>query len=142
MKADRLIYLLSMANLTLRTYIHNELARAGVALTLPQAGLLFLLKEKDGRIMSELSLAIGVDNSAMTGLVDRLEKAGCVERRPNPGDRRTFVISITPEGLKEARKAEGVMARVNREIKAGFSDQDIEAFRSVLSAFFEKFRAR
>ncbi|MCU0555544.1 MAG: MarR family transcriptional regulator, partial [Syntrophales bacterium] len=72
---DRLIYLISMAHLALRTRIHGLLAAEGVRLTVPQATVLFLLREKDGRMMSELGQVLGVDNSAMTGLIDRLEKA-------------------------------------------------------------------
>jgi DNA-binding MarR family transcriptional regulator len=139
---DRLIYLLSMAQHTLRTYLASLFAREGMKITPPQATILFLLNERDGRIMSELGQALGVDNSAITGLVDRLEKAGLVARNLNPDDRRSLLIYITPGGRKEAKKAEALIQSVNETIKSGFSSRDLDAFSRVLQGFFEKFKGR
>ena len=141
-KDDWLIYLLSMAHLALRTHIHGLLAAEGVRLTVPQATVLFILKERDGRMMSELGQLIGVDNSAMTGLVDRLEKAGFVRREAAQEDRRALLIRITPEGLEEAKRAAGVIRGVNEKIKAGFKAAQIEAFKDVLGGILEQCRVR
>jgi DNA-binding MarR family transcriptional regulator len=140
MQDDRLIYMLSMAHLAVRAHIGNEFLKEGVKVTLPQATVLFLLQEKDGRMLSEIGQVIGVDNSAVTGLADRMEKAGYVTREPNPGDRRVWHLHLTPKGRGEAQKASGVVGRVNREAKAGFSEQDIEGFKRVLKGFCQKFR--
>ena len=140
MQDDRLIYMLAMAHLAVRAHIASEFLREGVKVTLPQATVLFLLQEKDGRMLSEIGQVIGVDNSAVTGLADRLEKAGYVARKPNPGDRRAWHLHITPQGRGEAQKAAGVVRKVNAEAKAGLSEQDIEVFKRVLKGFSEKFR--
>jgi DNA-binding MarR family transcriptional regulator len=140
MQDDRLIYMLSMAHLAVRAHIGSEFLKEGVKVTLPQATVLFLLQEKDGRMLSEIGQVIGVDNSAVTGLADRMEKAGYVTREPNPGDRRVWHLHLTPKGRGEAQKASGVVGRVNREAKAGFSEQDIEGFKRVLKGFCQKFR--
>ena len=139
---DRLIYLISMAHLALRTRIHGLLAAEGVRLTVPQATVLFLLKEKDGRMMSELGQVLGVDNSAMTGLVDRLEKADFVRREAKREDRRALLIRITPAGLDEAARAADVIRGVNDKIKAGFEAAQIEAFKEVLGGILEEFKSR
>ena len=140
MQDDRLIYMLAMAHMAVRTHIGGEFLREGIKITLPQATVLFLLQEKDGRMLSEIGQVIGVDNSAVTGLADRLEKAGYVTRKPNPGDRRAWHLHITPQGRDEAQKAAGVVRKVNAEAKAGLSEQDIEVFKRVLKGFSEKFR--
>src|SRR5512137_1832926 len=140
MQDDRLIYMLAMAHLAVRAHIGSEFLKEGVKVTLPQATVLFLLQEKDGRMLSEIGQVIGVDNSAVTGLADRLEKAGYVTREPNPGDRRVWHLHLTPQGRGEAQKASAVVGRVNREAKAGFSEQEIEGFKSVLKGFYGKFR--
>lgn len=140
MQDDRIIYMLAMAHLAVRARIGSELLREGVKITLPQATVLFLLQEKDGRMLSEIGQVIGVDSSAVTGLADRLEKAGYVSRMPNPGDRRAWHLNITPQGRGEAQKAAGVVRKVNAEAKAGFSEQDMDAFKRVLKGFSEKFR--
>ena len=139
---DRFIYLVSMAQHTLRTHLQNLFSKEGMKITPPQATLLFVLQERDGRIMSELGQIIGVDNSAITGLVDRLEKAALVIRKLNPEDRRSLLIYITPGGRKEVKKAEAIIRRVNESIKAGFSARDMDTFKKILNSFFEKFGSR
>lgn len=141
-KDDRLIYLISMAHLALRTYIHGLFAKEGVKLTVPQATALFLLIEQDGRMMSELGQSIGVDKSAITGLVDRLEKAGFVRREAKRKDRRALLIRITPEGREIAAKAANVIHGVNERIKSDVEASRIEALRDVLDGIPDKFKKK
>jgi DNA-binding MarR family transcriptional regulator len=139
-KDDRLIYLISMTQLVLRTRINTLLADAGLQVTLPQATVLFLLMEKDCRMMSELGRVIGVDNSAMTGLVDRLEMAGLVRREAKRDDRRALLIRITPEGREKAGKAARIIRGVNEKIQEGFEAGQIETLKEVLRGVLEKLK--
>ncbi len=70
---------------------------AELDLTPPQA---HLLRELAGgaRPMGELAGQLHCDASNVTGLADRLEHRGLVERRPSPGDRRVKVLVLTAEG--------------------------------------------
>jgi DNA-binding MarR family transcriptional regulator len=43
---------------------------------------------------------LGLTTGAMTTLIDRIEKAGLVRRAPNPDDRRSLVLDLTPAGQK------------------------------------------
>ena len=136
---DRLIYLVFTAQNRLRMYIRDELMAASVEITLVQAGILFLLNQKNGRAMSELGQLLSLDNSTITGLIDRLEKSGFVLRKANPTDRRMSLIHITRQGIKEVNKAQTVINRVNEEIKADFSKAEIESFKKVLNSFVAMF---
>ncbi|MFB3924787.1 MAG: MarR family winged helix-turn-helix transcriptional regulator [Syntrophales bacterium] len=138
---DRLLYLVFTAQQKLRKYLNSTLSAEGIRITYAQAGILFLLKHKDGRIMSELSQFLSIDNSTITGLIDRLEKSGFVTRNSNPDDRRISRIFITPQGLEEVERAKVVIRRVNGELKEGFSMREIEAFKRVLHSFSEKFES-
>ena len=138
-KDDRLIYLIFTAQQKLRTYMKNVLMKENVKVTTAQAGILFLIKQKSGQSMSELSQILSVDNSTLTGLVDRLERAGFVRRNSNPDDRRALNIDITEAGIRELEKAKVVIRRINEEIKAGFSEQEIDSFKKVLQHFTLKF---
>jgi len=138
---DRLIYLVFTAQQKLRTHLNGCLTAEGIKVTITQAGILFLLRQQDGRIMSELSQIMGLDNSTITGLIDRMEKSGFVTRNSNPSDRRLSHIYITPRGQEEASKAKAVIRRVNEEVKKGFSAAEIETFKSVLNSFFKKFNS-
>ncbi|HPC74048.1 MAG TPA: MarR family transcriptional regulator [Syntrophales bacterium] len=136
---DRLIYLIFTAQQKLRTYIKNTLLKENVRVTIAQAGILFLLKQKTGQSMSEISQYLSVDNSTLTGLIDRLERSGFVRRNSNPDDRRSLNIDITESGLRELEKAKVVIRRINEEVKEGFSEQEIESFKKVLQHFTSKF---
>src|ERR1700736_2391674 len=50
--------------------------------------------------MRELAAGIMCDASTVTGIVDRLEGRGLVERRPDPGDRRVKGLVVTPAGIE------------------------------------------
>jgi DNA-binding MarR family transcriptional regulator len=136
---DRLIYLLFTAQQKLRTYLKKMMTKENVRVTTAQAGILFLLKQKDGRTMSELSQILSIDNSTITGLVDRLEKTGLVRRNASPHDRRASHVFINPQGMEEMDKAKRVIRMVNQEIKNGFSAEELESFNRILRSFFHKF---
>jgi DNA-binding MarR family transcriptional regulator len=50
--------------------------------------------------MSRLADTLSCDASNVTGLVDRLESQGLVQRQPSPRDRRVKVLLLTPTGLR------------------------------------------
>lgn len=54
-----------------------------------------------GLTPSALAEKAGVTPPTMTGLLDGLEKAGLVCRKPKPGDRRSLVVELTPKGRKK-----------------------------------------
>ena len=137
---DRLIFLLFTAQQKLKTYLKNVMLSENVKVTVAQSGILFLLKAKNGQTMSELSQVLSLDNSTMTGLVDRLEKGGFVSRQSNPEDRRALLLYITESGLREVERAKAVIRRVNEEIKAGFTKEEIASFTRVLQHFNGRFR--
>lgn len=137
---DRFIYLVFTAQQRLRNYLKQALAKAGTKITPAQTGILALLLEKNGRTMTELSHALSIDNSTITGLVDRLEKSGFLERRPKPEDRRISLIFITPAGDRETQKAIRTLHQVNEEIQSGFSEEEMLIFKNILNSFFVKFK--
>lgn len=72
-------------------------------------------------ILSELSLdgwltngqiaeRLGMSTGGVTPALDRLERSGFVERSPNPADRRSSVVSITPDGQGVLRDASELLA--------------------------------
>ncbi len=136
---DRLIYLLFTAQQKLRTYLKKMMAKENVRVTTAQAGILFLLKQKDGRTMSELSQILSIDNSTITGLVDRLEKTGLVRRNAGAHDRRASHVFINPQGMEEVDKAKRVIRMVNQEIMDGFSAAEMDSFKRILRSFFHRF---
>ncbi|HEY7398247.1 MAG TPA: MarR family transcriptional regulator [Gaiellaceae bacterium] len=64
-------------------------------------------RSSPGALASELELSTG----AMTSRLDRLEREGHVRRLPDPEDRRSVVVELTPEGRAAWDRAAGVQAR-------------------------------
>jgi len=140
-KDDRLIFLVFTAQLKLKTYLKNAFSEAGITITPAQSGILFLLKKKNGQTMSELTQVLSLDNSTLTGLVDRLERSGFVKRNAGRLDRRASHVFITEKGSGEIDRAQAVIRRVNDQIKADFTENEVEAFKKILRSFFVRFGA-
>ncbi|MBI5440411.1 MAG: MarR family transcriptional regulator [Deltaproteobacteria bacterium] len=64
-------------------------------LTQPQFFLLIALYECDGVPVTALAEKVALDKSTLTGLLDRMERDGLVERTAAPGDRRALRIRLS-----------------------------------------------
>jgi len=56
-------------------------------------------------VAERLSLTVG----ATSKLIDRLENSGFVTRSPNPDDRRSSLLALTPSGTEQLRSAEATL---------------------------------
>ena len=65
-------------------------------ITAPQGMVLGILNKEPRIKITELSSKLGLPNSTVSGLVDRLEKQGMVERERSEEDRRVVYVSIFP----------------------------------------------
>jgi DNA-binding MarR family transcriptional regulator len=72
-------------------------------LTSPQSGVLRALFTQGPLSSTELSRRLFVTPSNITGIIDRLEKKGLVERLPKARDRRVTMITLTPQGQVRSR---------------------------------------
>ncbi|MGW1617896.1 MarR family winged helix-turn-helix transcriptional regulator [Streptomyces sp. NPDC002172] len=90
-------------------------------LSVVQLRLLGVLRDRTPG-MQELAHHLGLDKSSMTGLVDRAERRDLVRRTPAPHDRRSFLVSITPQGQQLARQCEALADRQIRDLAAHLTD--------------------
>jgi DNA-binding MarR family transcriptional regulator len=83
--------------------VQDVFARASARheLTAAQARLLCVLAEGP-KAMGELAGILGVEKAAMTGLIDRIERRGLVQRTAVPGDRRACHVALTSSGEQRA----------------------------------------
>lgn len=98
-------------------------------LTPPLAMTLRLLDEP--RSMRFLADAHRCDASNITGLVDRLERRGLVERTPDPTDRRVTLVTRTPEGSR-VRKRLATRAFATLDGRRDLSESELEELIALL----------
>ena len=137
---DRLIFLISKVYQRLIVTLKRSFLCEGLEVTPIQVMILFFLQKNNGCSLTDLSRGVMLENPTVTGLVDRLEKSGYVERRNHPEDRRVYLIHITKKGKLVAEKALPIIKRVNEEIKDGYTEEEIHAFKKVLIGAFDKFK--
>jgi MarR family transcriptional regulator, organic hydroperoxide resistance regulator len=105
-EAQRLFFQIGMKQ---RIRVSQELAELG--LTFPQAHALRLLEPDAALPMRSLAELLVCDASNVTGIADRLEARGLVERRSDEHDRRIKVLALTPEGAGMRERALAIMTQ-------------------------------
>lgn len=89
-----------------RYHTEYELAASQYSLTGAQARVLALLS-REPTPMRKIAQQLKCEPSNVTGIVDRLETRGMVERRPDPADRRIKLAAATEEGRATAAHLRG-----------------------------------
>jgi DNA-binding MarR family transcriptional regulator len=82
--------------------LRKETEQLGI--TARQATFLWLVKRSPGLSLAELAAEEGISAPAMSGHVDRLEKAGLLERERSNDDRRRVGLRLTAEGDRLMRR--------------------------------------
>jgi DNA-binding MarR family transcriptional regulator len=136
---DRFIFLISKVYQKLITDLQKSFSGSGVEVTPIQVMLLFFLQQNDGLSLTQISQGLMLENPTVTGLIDRLEKSGYVKRSDHPNDRRVYLVHLTEEGNKVAKKALPIVKKLNDKIKEGYSKGEIEDFKKVLVGAFNRF---
>lgn len=84
---------------------------------------------------SELSRQTGLTSGATTAMLDRLEKAGLIERQPNPKDRRGTLISPSESSAERAASWFESARQAQEELISSYSESELE----IIADAFEQF---
>jgi DNA-binding MarR family transcriptional regulator len=90
-----------------------------------------------GRTVGALATATATRPSTLTSLLDRLARRGYIVRETDPGDRRSFVVRLTPDGQAAAVRAAGAIAELERQALATVTPQQRAGFHAVIDALTE-----
>ncbi len=128
------------ALMAMRDYgIHLTLFRNAISewagLNVTDMECLRLLFIKGIATPTELSRHTGLTSGATTAMLDRLEKAGLIERRPNPNDRRGTLIAPTPSSAEKAASWFELARNAQDELISSYSESELE----IISDVFERF---
>jgi len=84
---------------------------------------------------SELARHTGLTSGATTAMLDRLEKADLIERRPNPNDRRGTLIAPAQSGAEKAASWFESARKAQDELISSYSESELEIIADVFERF-------
>lgn len=102
-------------------------------LTVIEWYVLRALYEEDGQHASELARAVGRAATSFTPNLDKLQKKGLIERRPDLGDRRAVRIFLTKEGEAKRDDVVDVANEIDGQIANLFPQVEFQTFLDVMS---------
>jgi DNA-binding MarR family transcriptional regulator len=137
-KPHRLIYKLSLAQHRLLKSADLAFKEAG-GISTTQLGVLFFLQKSPGALLKDVSDALGVNASAITALIGRMEDGGLVRRQPSSHDQRAVQLFATTIGLAKAAAARPALARLNARLTGDFGEREIATVARFLDAIIERF---
>jgi DNA-binding MarR family transcriptional regulator len=101
-------------------------------LTHGQFFMLVAILEEEGMLPSQLAEKTAQDRATTTGLIDRLERDGWIERHPDPNDRRALHIRLSPKALKHRQAILSIFEETNQQFLKRFSPNEWAQFLSFL----------
>jgi len=90
---SKIIDLTRNFNKSLKHKFHHYVQDSGF--TLPQLSVISILEKHGEQKVSELSFKMGLSNSTVSGILDRLEQKDIIKRERTKNDRRVVKISLT-----------------------------------------------
>jgi DNA-binding MarR family transcriptional regulator len=98
--------------------------------------LLILTRSNPGIAQIELGTHLGVDKASIVALLDRLERAGLIERRRCTRDRRRQGIFLTEAGSAELEALMGQVRQLERHMASRFNKLELEQFLGFLQRMY------
>lgn len=114
----------------------------GSSLTQAQGRALVYVSLHEGVRQVELAELLEVQPITLARLLDQLEEAGLVERRPDPADRRAYRVFLTPAAAPHLAAIEQVSAAIRAEVLRNLDDHQIATVMHALRTMRDNLAAR
>jgi len=121
--------------LRLARELRKETEQIGV--TASQATLLWLVKRSPGLSLAELAAEEGISPPALSGHIDRLERAALIERVRSSEDRRRVGLRLTDEGERLLRRVRARRTTWLTERMRALEPADIDAIEAAVPALMK-----
>ena len=115
-------YLLAASAALFQRKVMAGLSDSG--LTAGQPKVLDYLGLHDGSMQKDIAAGCQIDPATLTGLLNRMEEKGLIQRRVQPGDRRSFHVYLTEQGRDRQRLVRRTLEQMGDEVLAGFSREE------------------
>lgn len=105
----------------------------GLGLTRAQWQALWNMQRRGPMTQAALAEVLEVETATIARLLDRLEAAGLVTRRPDPGDRRVKLVSLTPKAESILEMVGPVAQKLQEDMLVDLGTKEQESFRDTLA---------
>ena len=117
---------------TIRRAFDQRAATMGV--TRPQWRVLARLKRESGLRQVELAERLDMEPITLCRIVDRLEEAGLVERKPDPSDRRAWLLELTQKAAPVLKTLMSLAHELAIEATDGIEEQELKTLQQQLAS--------
>lgn len=125
---------------SMKRALESRLSKYNV--TASQYIVLAQLSDEDGLSLSQLGERLYFDNPTITGIVDRMERDGLVERCRAADDRRVVNVLLTPQGKKLLSAIENIADEINESVMDEFTKTDQDKLLRILDSIWNKINGK
>jgi len=124
MEQNQLFFLAQRAQHSL-SKLGDKVFQQEVGVSAAHLAALFYLIRNNNCLLKDLSAGLDLNNSAVTGLVRRMEAAGLVVKSACDNDGRAFRVTITEKGLAATNSADPVVEKISHLLTSDFSETEM-----------------
>jgi DNA-binding MarR family transcriptional regulator len=124
-KPPRFVFLINRAQRAIQRWVEGQ-PDVWEGISSAQVGLLFLLASRGDAAIGEIAQELGVAPAAVTNLSKRMEGAKLIDRIADAHDGRLTRLRLTPAGVDANAQARAVLLRLNEQLTAGFSQEELD----------------
>jgi DNA-binding MarR family transcriptional regulator len=99
--------------------------------------MLIALYEENGLLPSQLADKVSLDRPTTTGLLERLERDGWIERSFDPANRRTVRVHLTPKAQEQRSAILATYEKINGRFLEKYSNEEWTQLQSLLARLDE-----
>ena len=128
-------YLLTTAQHSVFQYLNGKLSEYDV--TPSQYGVLSCLWQREFATPKQISENLCLETSTISGVLDRMQKKGLIDRVINRNDRREVRVVPTEKGKALEEPISKIIDEVNEEVLKCFTDEEVALLKNQLRTIAE-----
>ena len=135
MKQETIWIKLLQATDVIRELHHREgkMERPPLRTTIAEAKIMhYIVFSRNGCSVKELAEQLGTTRGAVSQIIEKMVRKGPLTRVPDPDDRRSVRITLSPEGLKQHRKICVSFDHLMKKMLEGVEEEKVRIFTEVL----------
>ncbi|MBT1701561.1 MarR family transcriptional regulator [Fulvivirgaceae bacterium PWU4] len=130
-------FLLDRTARRVKQYAQQRFKELGFNITVDQWIVLKHLYEHKELKQNELAELLFKDNPTLTRIIDLLCNKGLTVRNTHPEDRRSFMVSLTRNGVKKVEQLSPKVKDIRLKAWEGLSTRDFNQFKKILNTIYQ-----